>query len=232
MRRFYSQHLGAKAFSLFLAYLVWAWVVSRTPLVKLVTIPVDVSPQAETILLDYQPKQIAVRLEGDPGVIRRLSADDLIARVPGPRLGRDDRRAQRTVHVTPQDVRGVPGGIEVEIRDSQVQLTLEPATTRPARVQVRRVGEPPPGYRLRLTPDPAVVNVTGPASEVRKINFVATSEVDVSGQTRSYEVRADLALPEPHVRVEPDAVRVAVSIEPLPPPETPPPGTPQEPVGR
>jgi YbbR domain-containing protein len=214
LRRVLGQNLGLKLVALLLAYLVWAWVVGRAPLVRFEQIPVDLQAPSGVVVLEFSPATVTVRLQGDPGVVRRINSADVVARLRVPRV---DGRATRTLTIEPENIDGLPSGVDVQVRDPQVKAVLESAMVKTVRVTPRTSGKVPFGYRVaQLQADPGVVTVRGPVSAVRPLQTVATDEIELSGHSLPFTARATLARSEPHLSFEPEVVRVSIDIQPLP----------------
>ncbi|MCU0225694.1 MAG: YbbR-like domain-containing protein [Acidobacteria bacterium] len=212
--RIFGQYLGLKLVSLLMAYLVWAWVVGRAPLVRFEQIPVDLQAPAGVVVLEFSPATVTVRLQGDPGVVRRINSADVVARLRVPRV---DGRAMRTLTIEPENVDGLPSGVDVQVRDPQVKAVLESAMVKTVRVSPRTSGKVPFGYRVaQLQADPGVVTVRGPASAVRPLQTVTTDEIELAGHSLPFTARATLARSDPHMTFEPETVRVSIDIQPLP----------------
>jgi len=212
--RIFGQHLGLKLVSLLMAYLVWAWVVGRAPLVRFEQIPVDLQAPSGVVVLEFSPATVTVRLQGDPGIVRRINSADVVARLRVPRV---DGRAMRTLTIEPENVDGLPSGVDVQVRDPQVKALLESAMVKTVRVSPRTSGKVPFGYRVaQLQTDPGVVTVRGPVSAVRPLQTVATDEIELAGHSLPFTARATLARSDPHMTFEPETVRVSIDIQPLP----------------
>jgi len=214
LRRVLGQNLGLKLVSIGLAYLVWAWVVGRAPLVRFEQIPVDLQAPSGVVVLEFSPATVTVRLQGDPGVVRRINGADVVARIRVPRV---DGRATKTLTIEPENVDGLPSGVDVQVREPQVKAVLESAMVKTVRVTPRTTGKVPFGYRVaQLQADPGVVSVRGPVSTVRPLQTMVTDEIDLTGHSLPFTARATLARSEPHLTFDPEAVRVSIDIQPLP----------------
>ena len=214
LRRVLGQNLGLKLVSIGLAYLVWAWVVGRAPLVRFEQIPVDLQAPSGVVVLEFSPATVTVRLQGDPGVVRRINGADVVARIRVPRV---DGRATKTLTIEPENVDGLPSGVDVQVREPQVKALLESALVKTVRVTPRTTGKVPFGYRVaQLQADPGVVSVRGPVSAVRPLQTIVTDEIDLTGHSLPFTARATLARSEPHLSFDPEAVRVSIDIQPLP----------------
>ena len=213
LRRVFGQNLGLKLVSIGLAYLVWAWVVGRAPLVRFEQIPVDLQAPSGVVVLEFSPATVTVRLQGDPGVVRRINSADIVARIRVPRV---DGRATKALTIEPENVDGLPSGVDVQVREPQVKAVLESALVKTVRVTPRTTGKVPFGYRLaQLQADPGVVAVRGPVSAVRPLQTIVTDEIELTGHSLPFTARATLARSEPHLTFDPETVRVSIDIQPL-----------------
>lgn len=211
MKAFFSRHLTLKLMSLVMAYVVWAWVSSRSPGVRVVNINVDLRDTPDTVVQDFTPKQVRGRLEGDQTVINRITDGDLIARPAVPRV---EGPIKRALQILPEDVKGLPRwGVNLVITEGEINASLEPIQSKALPVFTLLSGEPPVGYvKTRLAVDPQAVVVRGPASRVQALTHITTKEIDIRAQRRSFSSRVGLVLPDRHCQVEPETVRVTVDI--------------------
>lgn len=210
MKAFFSRHLTLKLMSLVMAYVVWAWVSSRSPGVRVVNINVDLRDTPDTVVQDFTPKQVRGRLEGDQTVINRITDGTRFRHVYRFQRGGPDQRLK----ILPEDVKGLPRwGVNLVITEGGDQRfagtdpVQGPAGLHPF------VREPPVGYvKTRLAVDPQAVVVRGPASRVQALTHITTREIDIRAQRRSFSSRVGLVLPDRHCQVEPETVRVTVDI--------------------
>lgn len=216
MKTFFSRHLGLKLSSLALAYIIWAWVSSRSPGERLVNVNLDLRDTSETVVLDYAPKQIRVRLEGDQTVINRINDGDLIAR---PALPRVSAPLRRQLQILPEDVKGIPRwGVNLVVVDEEISVSLEPILSKALPVFAHLVGEPPAGFlKNQMKVDPEVVVVRGPSSRLGSLTHITTRDIDLRNQRSTFASRVGLVPPDRHCQFEPETVRVVVTIEEVAP---------------
>ncbi len=109
----------------------------------------------------------------------------------------------------------VPSGLRVtSIQPNSVRVELEPAETKAVPIRPRRVGDPGASFDLgemRVTPDK--IEITGPQSSVRNLDFVWTEPVDVTDRTESFEKRVQLRIDDPFLQYDVErAITVRVPI--------------------
>lgn len=183
MTPFYRKNLGLKLTSLLLAYIAWAFVVSRSPGVRFVKAPVDVTPPEGMVVTDYSPKEVQLRLEGDAPLINRLSEGAIYARVPvdaGLKTGKPQKVAIRE-----KDIQGAPAGAIKEFIPNLLTVILEPRVAKTVPVKVRVTGAPPPGYKVyRILSEPSIVEISGPPAALRSVREVQTDEIHLTKRTR------------------------------------------------
>lgn len=212
MTRLLRRNLGLKIFSLLLAYGTWAYVAGLSPSVRFVNAPLELSGPEALVVVDYQPRELRVRLEGDAPQLNR--AVNVYARV---RLDAAARSGQQRITVQDRDVVGVPNGVTRELQTPVVTVTLERRTDRKVAVRVRFAGEPAPGYRIvRATTEPASVEASGPESAVRTLDAVYTEALDPSTYRMPFTRPAILVRPDALVTLQPDEVTTTVIIEEVP----------------
>jgi hypothetical protein len=201
-----------KLFSLVLAYIAWAYVVSRSPGVRFINAPVEFQPPEGIVVADYNPREVRVRLQGDAPVLSKLSEQNVYARVqlePGLRTNRPQR-----VAVQEREILGVPQGVGKEIITPALTVVLERKATKTVPVRVRLSGAPPAGWRVgEAVSDPPAVEVSGPEGSTRGVEQIWTEPVDVKNRKRGFTVPADLIRPDALVTLKPETVRLNLVID-------------------
>jgi YbbR domain-containing protein len=213
------RNLPVKAASLLLAVFLWFWVVlnEENPIIESsVEVPVAAEGIQKGFALQREPPKAVVRLRG---------------------LKEDLPSAQKIVEAF-VSLRGLePGGYDLGVqvrapgnvavlgvRPSEIPVVLEEIVAESRAVEVRMVGETPPGYELKgAEHTPEVVRVSGPRSRVDQASrVVVTVSVDrvVPGVATSLSARAvdstgreveGVALAPPHVSVMLEMQPVVVS---------------------
>lgn len=205
------RNLALKIISLVLAYVAWVYVVSRSPGVRFVNAPVEVDAPEGVAIVDYDPREVRVRLEGDAPLINRLSEQNVYVRA---RIEGSLRPGRHRVTILERDVLGLPPGVARELLTPAINVSVQRRVSRKVPVRVRIAGFAPEGYRvLSSTADPASVEISGPEDALRAIDQVWTEPVDPRRSQRSFTERAEIVRPDPLATIRPDIVTVTVSID-------------------
>jgi YbbR domain-containing protein len=83
-------------------------------------------------------------------------------------------------------------------------LRIEKVLNKDVPVKANIVGqnEMAPGYEMASYQcQPAQVKITGPESSIKRLNFVPTEIIDVSGFTIPFKRTVNLSLADPHIEV-------------------------------
>lgn len=200
--------------ALFLAFVVW-FVVSapRREMVseRAFEVPLSLTGMPrELIITTPMPDTVSVRLRGRVSDLRALSSKNLEVTIE---LGWA-QPGEATVTIRPQAI-NVPPEIEVvSIDPKKMQFRIEQLRQRVVPIRVFLVGQPPEGY---VTGDPSaqppVALVSGPVSQVRNLNEVATERIIMTGRTETFVQSVAVVSDSPLIRViEPVATEVTVPV--------------------
>lgn len=212
-----TRNLPVKLTSLALAVLLWAMVTGQEEVVRQVRVPLELPELADSLMyLRPPPPAVDVDFRGSK---RQL----FWFRLRPPRL-RPTFEAEPTEE--PQDVvltrqqlelpRQFSGSV-VAFKPRRISLQLADVAEAevPVRVVVGR--EPRHPYRLRsdreIEVEPPVVRVRGPRDQVRRMPWVRTEPLDLSGEQKDGSEEVALEAPHARIRFEPETVRVRWYVE-------------------
>lgn len=214
MRNGFVGDLALKIIALFLAFVFW-FVVSaprrERASEKAFAAPLAlVSMPRDLMITTPVPETVNVRLRGRQSVLRSLSSQNLEVTVdlswatPG----------DATITLRPQAL-NVPQGVEViAIDPNKLRFRVEQLRQRVVPVRPFLVGNLPAGYiagEPSVQPEQALIS--GPVSQIRKINEVATERIIMTGRTDTFTQNAAVVSDSPLVRVvEPLTVQVTVPV--------------------
>jgi len=207
---FTNWHL--KIFSLILATALWAVIAEESTTGILVAVPVEYQnvPPATEVIGDAA-KRVEVRLRGPSSLIREISEKDISTVID---LDQMPLNAESTVPLNAQHVHA-PFGVEVvRVTPSRVRVSLEPTELKWLHVLPATMGHVAQGYEVdAILVKPDRVKAEGPASHVRALNTVMTTEIDLTGKKSTIIQTVDLDLPDTLVRFpETTPIRVEVKI--------------------
>lgn len=214
MTRLFGHNLSLKVVSLLLAFVVWVWVARHSELVKVIKVPVLVEAGPDVLVLDYEPKELRVRLDGDPNDVRRVREEEVSARFE---IGAEEVRGRRQLILTAtaRQIGPIPAGLNLEVLDRIVQVTVDKSASKQVRIVPKLVGRLPPDVEVEtVTTDPALVTVTGPVVVMQGLNHVATEPIDLQNRRSSFATSVELTAPDPAIALDPDQVRVIIVLTP------------------
>lgn len=213
MTPFPFRNIGLKFLSICIATLLWLVVAGDRIVERALRVPVEYQnlPQGLEIVGE-PPEAIDVRLRGSSGTLGRLGPADTSAVIDL----RNARPGRRLFHLTSAQV-NVPYGLEVvQLAPATLPITFENSAVRILAVKPSVEGKPAPGYEvLKVTSDPATVEVIGPESALRGLDEAMTEPLSVANETRPVRELVTIGVADPSVRLRtPQAATVTVQIGP------------------
>jgi YbbR domain-containing protein len=208
-------HFGLKLLSVGLALMLWMIVSGEETVERGLRVPLEFQQFPSGLELQQEmPSTIDVRVRGSSGTLSRLSPTDVVAVVDlhGARPGR------QLFHLTADQVR-VPFGVEVtQLTPASIALVFEATASRQVAVAPAVEGKPAPGFVIgRIISDPAVVEVIGPESAVKRVSEAITETITITDAKTTVRESVTVGFLEPAVRLkQPRGVAVAVEIVPAP----------------
>jgi YbbR domain-containing protein len=204
-----------KLLAVLLAFAIWVGVTGENRIVQDFRVPVDIGLPDHLIPGEAPPSTVNVRLRGPETLFRRLDPLPLEVNVdlheagPGP----------RTVLLTPDNVAGVPDGLEVAlIEPDRFRLLLDRRVRKVLPVVPAFVGQPSGGfavYDVRI--DPESLEVEGPESRVATLSRLRTDPIHLEGRTSSFSVHVSAVPASPEVRVvDPRLLQAEVDVDTAP----------------
>jgi YbbR domain-containing protein len=201
-----------KIFSLVLATALWAVIAQESTSEIIFDVPVEyqnVPPDTEVI--GDAAKKVEVRLRGPSSLIREMSAKDISTVID---LDQMPLNGDTTVPLNAQHVHA-PFGVEVvRVTPPRVRVSLEPTDSKYVHVLPATMGHVAQGYEVdAILVKPDQVKAEGPASHIRGLDSVMTTEIDLTGKKSTIIQTVDLDLPDTLVRFpETTPIRVEVKI--------------------
>jgi len=206
--------LGLKVLALFLACVVWFFV--SAPRRERATERAFAAPLAiaslprDLVITNQIPDTVSVRLRGRVSDLRALSSQNLEVTVDVSWV----QAGEATITLRPQAINVPPDVDVISIEPNKLRFHIEPLRQKIVRVRALLIGNPAAGFRAgdpTLVPDQALVS--GPASQVKNLEDVATERIIMTGRTDTFTQSASLVSDSPFVRViDPIAVQVTVPV--------------------
>jgi YbbR domain-containing protein len=207
----FRHHVGLKAVSIVLAFLLWLAVSGEQTVERAFRVPLEftnLSGQLE--IVGTPPETVDVRIKGSSGLVGRITATELSAVID---LA-DARAGERLFPLMANQIR-LPFGLEiVQVTPSTVAVVLEASASRVVPVVPSVQGDPAPGFVVgTVTADPATVELVGPASAVSHVTEAVTEPVSVANATASVSEVVTVGPPTSLVRLrQPVRARVSVGV--------------------
>ena len=210
------KNLGLKLVSLLLACILW-WYVSlpRREEVRERVVTASLSlvgmPQNLVITGNDIPTSVAVRVRGRKSDLRALASQSLEASAD---LTSITKAGEVEITIRPQHI-NVPEEIEVvSIQPNKIRFRIEQLRQRAVLIRPFLVGDPPGGYIVgEATASPERALVSGPASQILKLDEVATERIIMTGRTGTFVQNVAVVSDSPLVRViSPITTQVTVPV--------------------
>lgn len=203
---------GWKLLSLAISVALWLTFVGSPDLVSSIAAPVEymnVPPEMEIVPESGERVRLEVR-----GPVSRLRHFEDSSPAVVLDLGGVERPGERTFTITADQVNLPPGLTLVRAAPAQVRLRFEHRSRRVVPVRLQIANPPPPGYRIQSQQvEPRELEVVGPESRVRLVEFLETDPIDLSEVFSRREFHTHVFLRDPEVRLGlPGIVKVTVSV--------------------
>lgn len=211
LKKIFFENFLIKFFSLVFAVALWLHVVARGTSEVNFVVPLELRDIPQNLMVVGQvPGYVDVRLQGQEGLVKRLSVRDITAFVSlaGAKSG------ELAFNLSPSNVT-VPGTIKVAgISPAEVKLRLEKTLRRELAVKAEVTGRPAPGYRVESVDIfPRTVTAQGPESSLRKITEALTASASVDGAAGSFDKLVRVEPPAEYgVKLDESSVRITVTL--------------------
>ena len=210
------KNLGLKFVALVLACAVWVVVSAprrERPRERIVTATLSLVglPAHLVITTPDIASSVAVRVRGRMSDLRSLASQSLEASAD---LSQITQAGDVEITIRPAHI-NVPPEVEVvSVRPDRVRFRIERLRQRAVPVRPLLVGDPPAGYLAgQATADPALVLVSGPASQILKLSEVTTERIIMTGRTETFVQNVAVIADSPMVRViSPVTTQVTVPV--------------------
>lgn len=210
MKRLLLHNLALKVSAVALAVILWLLVVSKGQTEISLSVPIEYAnvPQGfEIARYGEKTATVVVRIHESMG--KNLREENV-------RLYVDVGRAKKGEGVFPlrkDEVKLPFVATVVRIEPSSVKLLFEETVTKRVPVKAVVAGAPEHGYVvMEIRIDPSDVVVEGAQSEVRRIGFVKTEQVDLAGLTEDMHQEVSLDTSGHTVRTKTDKVTMHIRI--------------------
>lgn len=171
----------------------WALITSRQGQITPVTAPVSLHGLSdELVLMKSFPEELEVQLQSFSSLTPAPAKLDIYANVDLSGV----REGQATLRIKNSDF-SLPSGMAVSsVTPSTIKVITEKKVRKSVFVKVVLKGVLPAGVQgYKVLSDPENVEIEGPVSQVSKVEFISTDEIDARRLEKDREYRKNLILP-------------------------------------
>jgi diadenylate cyclase len=208
-QRFFS-NMFPKISILLAVCIFWGLITTRQGQIMTVTAPIQLHSIPEGIvLLRTLPEDVTVQIKAMSSLVPPPSEINLTVEIDASRI----TEGTTSIRVNQANISAPSGMIITSVSPSTVRVSAEKKLRKRVPVKATLKGRLPPGRpSLKVTSEPASVEIEGPASQVSQIVSVATEDIDASRLKRGEEYLKNLRLPDKQVTVLRDtAVTIKLS---------------------
>lgn len=198
MIQFLKHNAGLKIFSLFLAIGLWHYATGEEGIEIKRSVPLEIKVKNSQIsLLSSSAKLVHVTLSAPRALLSEMTSESIFA---SHEIGEEAKTAgDYSFRLEPSEIRVPNPQIRIlQIEPAVIQVTLDELIVQKLPVRPNFTGEPSFGYQIieeEMQLDPNAILVEGPKSEIDKMEFVLTEEINMVGRTRSFRRTVTLILP-------------------------------------
>ena len=198
MKGFFTKNLSLKLISIFLAVILWYFVISEKGGETALSIPLDFRNIPSSLIIIKNPvESISIRISGPVTLLRGLSPREVkaIIDLSNAKLGVAEFVIQ------PEQIT-VPRGLRVTmVSPASIMLRFERLIRKNLLVEAILVGKPSEGFKItEVWVDPPAVEIVGAQNELRRLKKIFTEEIDISGLKKDSIKKAALSLGELHIK--------------------------------
>jgi len=211
---FLGSRNGIRLLSVVAAVIVWYTIQAATSNTTLVTdIPLSIQPPPGWSVMDRSAATVDVAFLGSRDDLRFLNRELIKATVD---VRDHDKNGAFVVELRPADI-NAPGSARIEfIQPPSLTIRLDREITKQVPVKVETQNLLPDGYEIeQMVVTPAMVELSGPAQRLAKLESVNTIPVDLDGRIRSMNKRRLVLVPNSRmtgVELNPTAVTLDLTI--------------------
>jgi len=212
MAMFPFRYKRLKILSVVIAAMLWLMVSGERVVERVMRAPVEFQNLPGGLeLVGNPPDTVEVRLRGSSGALSRIGPADLSTVLDL----RAARPGKRLFHLTPTQV-NKPYGIDVvQVNPSTVMMEFENSGVKTVPVEPDIDGKPAPGFEIvKISSEPATVEVAGPESALKRLTAAVTEPVSVENESRTVHETVTIGVQESSLRLKvPQSAVVTVTIE-------------------
>jgi YbbR domain-containing protein len=189
VRKLFFEDWPLKLTALGITLGLWMMVTGlSSPTTKRLTVPLNLSISSNAQITNATREEVDIEISGDKRKIDQINRSELAATVDLTDL----EPGERVVSLNPTTVFvQLPQGVRVtEVAPSRIAVNLEAVAEKDVEVRADSKGKPAAGYEVySVSVLPPSIQVRGPASVVRTLDFVRTDQIDIAGKKEDFTAR-------------------------------------------
>ncbi|MBN2654360.1 MAG: YbbR-like domain-containing protein [Nitrospirae bacterium] len=179
MRAIFTDHIGLKIVSIFIAISLWFFVTYRGQSEMIVEAPIEFkNVPKEVEILKQNLKDVRLNIRAQENVLKDIRPMDIRVIIDLSNAV----KGENTLYFNKNSV-AAPRGVEVlRIDPTSVKVTLDESIRKIVPVKPYITGVPEPGFKVKSVQiKPTTVDIEGPRVEVSKISILRTEPLDLTG---------------------------------------------------
>lgn len=210
IKKILFENFALKSAAVVLAVVLWIFVVSKGQTEISLGVPIEylnVPPGLEIAKREVKTANIVIRTH--ESLSKNIRQETVRAYV-------DVSKAKKGEGVFPirkDDVKLPYGASIIKIEPSSVKIAFEETVSKTVAIHLDITGSPENGYHVKSVEiKPKEIDIEGAKSEVRKVGFVKTEPVDITGLTEDFDQEVGLKLSNGSIRSKIDKAEVHIRI--------------------
>ena len=211
MKKFFLENLGLKIAAVLLSIILWVFATSRGQS----EISIDVPVQFKNIpsgfeMVNHSVKVVSLNIKGQERLIKNIKPSDIGVYMD---LG-NAKKGESVYYIDRDDIKLPPAITITNISPSNIKVSIEETVRKTVKVRPVIVGNTEMGYYVKsIEVVPQTVIIEGIGSEVRKVNYIKTELLDITGINETLIQKLKLDLKGTSIRTKTNDIEVKVVIE-------------------
>lgn len=210
IKNLFFGNIGLKASAVVLAVILWLFVISKGQTEISVNAPIEYTNIPSGIEIAKRGvKSTEVTIRTHESLAKNIKQENI-------RVFVDVSKSKMGEGIYPlkkDDVKLPFGATVLKIEPATVKVVFEETVSKNVAIKPLIIGSPEAGYYVKFTEiKPEETIIEGAKSEVRKVGFIKTEPIDISGFTEDLNQEVGLEISEGNIRVKNNKVNIRIKI--------------------
>lgn len=210
IKKLFFDNIGLKASAVVLAVILWLFVISKGQTEISVNAPIEYTNIPSGIEIAKRGvKSAEVTIRTHESLAKNIKQENI-------RIYVDVSKAKMGEGIYPlkkDDVTLPFGATVVKVEPSALKVVFEETVSKKVTIKPSIIGSPEVGYYVKfieIRPEETVIE--GAKSEVRKVGFIKTEPIDITGLAGDFRQEVGLEISDGNIRLKDDRVNVHIRI--------------------